>query len=83
LRALIAVSTVAFTLKIGDFSDVVLTYRLHYSVATEEVLETYRWRWQAGIHFKRLKSILDFGDLPKKNPVASEAWLNGKISEMS
>ncbi|MDR2019178.1 MAG: hypothetical protein LBQ14_00245, partial [Treponema sp.] len=22
---------------------------------------------------------LDFGDLPKKNPAASEAWLNGKI----
>jgi hypothetical protein len=32
------------------------------------------------IRFKRPKSILDFGDLPKKNPAASEAWLNGKIN---
>jgi hypothetical protein len=34
---------------------------------------------QVEIHFKRLKSIPDFGDLPKKNPAASEARLNGKI----
>jgi hypothetical protein len=49
------------------------------SVAADEVLETYRWRRQVEIHFKRLKSILDVGDLPKKNPAASEAWLNRKI----
>ena len=49
------------------------------SVSADEVLETYRWRWQVEIHFKRLKSILDLGDLPKKNPAASQAWLNGKI----
>jgi hypothetical protein len=47
------------------------------SVAADEVLETYRW--QVEIHFKRLKSIPGLGDLPKKNPAASEAWLNGKI----
>ncbi|MDR2783888.1 MAG: hypothetical protein LBB48_08650 [Treponema sp.] len=41
------------------------------SVAADEVLETYRLRWRAGIHFKRLKPIPDFGGLPKKNPVAS------------
>ncbi|MDR3356114.1 MAG: transposase [Spirochaetaceae bacterium] len=39
----------------------------------------YRRRRQVEIHFKRLKSIPDFRDLPKKNPAASEAWLNGKI----
>jgi transposase len=58
---------------------IVVVTSLPASVSTDEVLETYRWRWQVEIHFKRLKSILDFGDLPKKNPVASEAWLNGKI----
>jgi hypothetical protein len=36
------------------------------SVTAEEVLETYRRRRQVEICFKRLKSILDFGDLPKK-----------------
>ncbi|MDR2444587.1 MAG: IS4 family transposase, partial [Spirochaetaceae bacterium] len=52
---------------------------LPLSVSADEVLETYRWSRQVEIHFKRLKSILDFGDLLKKNPAASEAWLNGKI----
>jgi IS4 transposase len=59
---------------------VVVVTSLPDSVTAEEVLETYRWRRQVEIRFKRLKSILDFGDLPKKNPAASEAWLNGKIT---
>jgi IS4 transposase len=58
---------------------IVVVPSLPHSVTADEVLETYRWRWQVEIHFKRLKSILDFGELPKKNPAASEAWLNGKI----
>jgi hypothetical protein len=58
---------------------IVVITSLPNTVSPDEVLETYRWRWQVEIHFKRLKSILDFGDLPKKNPAASEAWLNGKI----
>ncbi|MDR2783554.1 MAG: transposase [Treponema sp.] len=65
--------TVAFNERIAAVTS------LPNSVAANEVLETYRVRWQVEIHFKRLKSILDFGDLPKKNPAASEAWLNGKI----
>jgi hypothetical protein len=58
---------------------IVVVTSLANSVTPDEVLETYRWRRQVEIHFKRLKSIPDFGDLPKKNPVASEARLNGKI----
>ncbi|MDR2246772.1 MAG: transposase, partial [Treponema sp.] len=58
---------------------IVVVTSLPHSVSADEVLETYRLSWQVEIHFKRLKSILDFGDLPKKNPAASEAWLNGKI----
>jgi hypothetical protein len=50
------------------------------SVTPDEVLETYRRRRQVGIHFKRLKSVPGFGGLPKKNPAASEARLNGKIT---
>jgi transposase len=49
------------------------------SVSPDEALETYRRRRQIEIYFKRLKSILDLGELPKKNPTASEARLNGKI----
>jgi hypothetical protein len=32
------------------------------------------------MHFKRLKSIPGSGGLPKKNPAASEARLNCKIT---
>ncbi|MDR0706638.1 MAG: transposase [Treponema sp.] len=49
------------------------------SVGADETLETYRRRRRVEMHFKRLKSIMDFGDLPKQNPAASEARLNGKI----
>jgi hypothetical protein len=58
---------------------IVVVTSLPDSVTAEEVLETYRRRRQVEIRFKRLKSILDFGDLPKKNPAASRVWLNGKI----
>jgi len=44
-----------------------------------EILETYRYRWQIEIYFKRLKSILDFGELPKKREDSIFAWLNGKL----
>jgi IS4 transposase len=67
--------------KTVEFNEyIVVVTSLPDSVTAEEILETYRWRWQVEIHLKRLKSILDFGDLPKKNPAASEAWVNGKIT---
>jgi len=58
---------------------IVLVTSLDDSVSTEQVLEVYRLRWQVEMHFKRLKSILDFGELPKKRPENSLAWLNGKL----
>jgi hypothetical protein len=58
---------------------IVLVTSLGDSVSAEQVLETYRLRWQVEIYFKRLKSILDFGELPKKRPENSLAWLNGKL----
>jgi hypothetical protein len=45
----------------------------------EQSLELYRLRWQVELYFKRLKSILDFGELPKKKSEHSLAWLNGKL----
>jgi hypothetical protein len=43
------------------------------------VLELYRLRWQIELAFKRMKSILGLGHLPKKDPVSARAWLHGKI----
>jgi hypothetical protein len=57
---------------------VVLT-SLKDSVSPEEVLELYRCRWQVECSFKRMKSIMGFGELPKKRPGSVIAWLNGKL----
>jgi len=58
---------------------IVIVTSLDDTVSVEQVLSTYRLRWQVEIYFKRLKSILDFGELPKKRPENSLAWLNGKL----
>ena len=44
-----------------------------------EVLEYYRFRWQIELVFKRLKSILAMGHLPKYDDQSSRAWLYGKL----
>lgn len=49
------------------------------SVGAGEILEFYRCRWQIELGFKRLKSILGFGHLPKKDPASARAWLHGKL----
>jgi len=49
------------------------------TVATAQVLEWYRLRWQIELVFKRMKSILGLGHLPKKDPLSAQAWLEGKL----
>lgn len=46
---------------------------------TAEVLDLYRLRWQIELVFKRMKSILGLGHLPKKDPLSARAWLEGKL----
>jgi hypothetical protein len=46
---------------------------------TAQVLEFYRLRWQIELVFKRMKSILGLGHLPKKDPLSAQAWLEGKL----
>lgn len=48
-----------------------------YSAAT--VLELYRYRWQIELVFKRLKSLLGLGQLPKKNERSARTWIQAKI----
>jgi hypothetical protein len=52
---------------------------LDAAVTSQEVTEYYRWRWQIELSFKRMKSILGLGHLPKKDPASSRAWLHGKL----
>jgi len=58
---------------------IVLVTSLPFEISVEEILNTYRYRWQIENYFKRLKSIMDFGDLPKKRKESSLSWLNGKL----
>lgn len=43
------------------------------------VLRMYRLRWQIELVFKRMKSILGLGQLPKRSDASARAWLHGKL----
>jgi hypothetical protein len=49
------------------------------AVTAAQVLELYRLRWQIELVFKRMKSILGLGHLPKTDPLSAQAWLEGKL----
>ena len=49
------------------------------SVGAEDVLAAYRYRWQVELYFKRFKTLLEAGEVPKKRADCMEAWLNGKM----
>ena len=44
-----------------------------------KVLGLYRLRWQVELAFKRLKSLLGAGHVPKKDPSSVRAWLQAKM----
>lgn len=43
------------------------------------VLKLYQLRWQIELTFKRMKSILGLGQLPKTTDGSARAWLQGKL----
>ena len=57
----------------------VFTTLLAVELGAAEVLEYYRFRWQIELVFKRLKSLLAVGHLPKHDERSSRAWLYGKL----
>lgn len=44
-----------------------------------EVLTLYRVRWQIELAFKRMKSIMGLGHLPKWAETSARAWIHGKL----
>jgi hypothetical protein len=44
-----------------------------------QVLELYRCRWQIELAFKRLKSLLGAGHVPKVDDQSARAWMQAKI----
>ena len=65
------------TLEFNNY--IVLVTSLPASITCSQVLQVYRWRWQVEMYFKRLKSIIGIGELPKKKLESVFAWLNGKL----
>lgn len=56
---------------------IILCTDLEYEA--EKIFELYRCRWQIELVFKELKSTLQFGNIPTKNPNSVKAWFYGKL----
>ncbi|HST12068.1 MAG TPA: IS4 family transposase [Terriglobales bacterium] len=62
-----------------EFAKYVLVFTTRFRGSTTEVLELYRRRWQIELLFKRLKSLMLIGHVPKHDARSSRAWLYGKL----
>jgi hypothetical protein len=58
---------------------VVLATSLPETISASQALELYRARWQIELAFKRMKSIMGLGHLPKVEEGSAQAWLHGKL----
>lgn len=66
------------TLEYAEFIVVICTVPAQ-EMSPRMALEFYRARWQVELAFKRLKSLLMLGQLPKKKQESCQAWMQGKI----
>jgi len=62
-----------------EFAKYVIVFTTRSSGSTEDVLRSYRMRWQIELVFKRMKSLAQLGHVPKHDDRSSRAWLYGKI----
>jgi Transposase DDE domain len=58
---------------------IVFTTLSETQLSAQQVLEWYRLRWQIELIFKRLKTLLRVGHVPKYDDQSSKAWLYGKL----
>ena len=66
------------SLELGGYI-ILVTTLCESEFTLNQVLELYRSRWFIELVFKRLKSLLRIGDIPKKNKKAAIACLYGKL----
>jgi hypothetical protein len=57
----------------------VLTSLPARQMPADQVLEFYRARWQVELAFKRLKSLLGLGHVPKTSDETAKAWMQAKV----
>jgi len=67
-------ATLAYANYVMVFTTVAAT-----ELTAQEVLEWYRLRWQIELVFKRLKTLLRVGHIPKYDDQSSKAWLYAKL----
>jgi hypothetical protein len=68
----------AETLEVSSYV-LVLTSLSAKALPAKAVLDLYRGRWQVELVFKRLKSLLEAGHVPKSNDDSAKAWMQAKI----
>jgi hypothetical protein len=68
----------ADTLELAGYV-LVLTSLQTKALSGKAVLDLYRGRWQVELVFKRLKSLLKAGHVPKSNDDSAKAWMQAKI----
>jgi len=66
------------TLRYADYI-MVFTTLPQEAFSAAEIVQWYRTRWQIELVFKQLKSLAQFGHLPKHDARSSRAWLYGKL----
>lgn len=66
------------TLFINEYTVLFTTFEKE-KFSLRKILAIYRWRWQIELVFKRFKSLLALGCLPKTTDESSKAWLYGKM----
>ncbi|MBU0716696.1 MAG: IS4 family transposase [Planctomycetes bacterium] len=57
----------------------VLTSLSADTLSAEEALDLYRFRWQIELAFKRMKSLLQLGNLPARDPPLARSFLYAKL----
>ena len=62
-----------------EYARYVIVFTSWTQAEPSEILEWYRSRWQIELVFKRLKSLLGLGHLPKYDERSSRAWLYAKL----
>ena len=67
----------AQSLELAEYVLVLTSLPAKFSAS--QVLQLYRCRWQVELAFKRLKSLLGAGHVPKSDDQSARAWMQAKI----
>jgi hypothetical protein len=65
------------SLELAEF--ILILSSLPVKFSPSRILELYRCRWQIELAFKRLKSLLGAGHVPKSDDQSAGAWMQAKI----